>query len=87
MTFLTGVDPPVYLLFYNDADIVAVVSLMIENLSANLSKKSIVRSEADVLARMNLCSVLTDKNLTTLDDLTTVTLHSETLCIRISSVL
>ena len=75
------------LLFCYDADVVAVVSLVIENLSADLCKESIVRSETDVLARMDLCAVLANKDLTALDELAAIALHAQALCIRISSVL
>ena len=75
------------LLFCYNADVVAVVSLVIENLSVYLCKESIVFSETDVLARMDLCAVLADKDLTALDELAAVALYAQALCIGISSVL
>lgn len=74
------------LLFDNYAHIVAVVSCVVQDLSANLCKECVVGTQANVLARVNLRAVLTNEDLAALYDLSAVALYAKALCIGISSV-
>ena len=71
-----------------NADALAVTAVTLEaNLTVDRCKQCVIRADADIVARMNMCAALTNENVARQNVLTVAALYAKTLCLGITAVL
>lgn len=85
---VTGHHAFLLLLSSIDTDALAVAAETLEtNLTVDLCEQCIIRTDADIVARMNMCAALTNKDIARQNVLTVTALYAKALCFGITAVL
>ena len=71
-----------------DTDALTVAAIALEaNLTVDHCEQCIIRTDTDIVARMDVCAALTNKNITRQNILTVAALYAKALCFGITAVL